>query len=235
MAVKHAPIDLADLNPTPVNEDLPQPEAIGKFKTIYKLRFWGEYYTHNKGEKKYYEFNDIYMTDKERKMGFLHVFVRQVLTDPNFINHKARVKYPDWKRHHTHHEDGVLIVNPDGTTTPVQEFGLMNRQQLTTFIKTKKLDIECDLYPSAAELKQAITEYRDNQQAFKAYQEKRKETMGDKLAAAKNLRTLNSWASKAQTDVEPENPQYSDPQFCIPKDLQEQDEINDFLSLMDEV
>lgn len=202
----------------------PKPTPSGN---VYKLRFHGEYYVEGgiKGTKARYEFDDILMTDHEREMGFLHTFVRYILTDPEFITYVARKKYPNWKRRCTAFEDGVLIRQPDGSFVPVREFGLMNRQQLTAFISHEGLDIDVDLYPTAPELRQAIQDYRDNSAAFLQYQAKRKLHQGAKLLAQKNIRGLNSWAAPMTPDATP--PALAED--CVPEDFAKQDRIKKFL------
>jgi hypothetical protein len=196
---------------------------------IYEVRFHGMYHTQEKGVHKPYEFI-INMDEKAKKQGFLHTFVRQVLTDPGF-QRELRKKYPDWKRHRTHHEDGAVIIKPDGTRVPVQELGLMNYKQLAAYIRSKDIGIQTDLFPTAPELKQAIVDYRDNREAFLKNQQMKADKIGMKLEVAASLRDLNDWST---INIEQDNSAVkNDPIRNAPaeaKDLNDADELEDLLN-----
>lgn len=201
-------------------------------QNIYEVRFYGEYYTHTKGKTALYEFF-VKMDEKAKDLGFLHVFRRQILKNPLFERNVIRKKYPDWKRHRTTEEDGAILIKEDGTRKPVMELALMNYRQLAKYITEKKLGIETTLYPTAAELKQAIRDYRDNRNAFIATQDKKKERLGPVLEVVETINQLNDWEHMTDTDPKSRPEEWDEDKpladDVAPKDLEEEDELQRLL------
>lgn len=203
-----------------------------KDENIYEVTFRGEYWTTKKGETSTYEFT-VKMDGEAKKLGFLHIFARHILTDRDFIEYVAKAKYPDWKRHRTHIEDGGVVIDlKTGERKAVNDLALMNYRQLCAYIEAKGIGIETDLFPLVNELRQALKDYRDNREAFLTHQAKRQELMGRKLSVKKTIKDLNIWKAGVvefktpDTLVKAEETPAELSGIVYPEDLEKEDAIN---------
>jgi hypothetical protein len=161
---------------------------------LYEVTCEGQYYALINGQKsiKTYEMK-FKADDHAKKAGFLSAFRNALIqkdgTDSILLK-KMRAKYPDYKRFRTHMI--VEVINLSKKGQPVRELNLMNRPQVINFIDKKGYPIDCDLYPTVSELRQALKDYRESPETFDKWQEKRRKSRGPALAVIRSLEELNA-------------------------------------------
>lgn len=168
----------------------------------YEVTVRGQYYNNVNGVKgqKNYEFTMI-LGESARKQGFLSVIRK------NYLDDILRNKHEDYKRFRTH--EIISVVNVKYRDQPINEIGLMNRKQLVAFIRSKKLGINPALYPTAADLRAALINYKDNKTQFLKVQEHKHKRMAPTLQINKSFVEDNPELAKLigkDTDYAPNEP-----------------------------
>jgi hypothetical protein len=160
---------------------------------IYEVTAEGQYYALTGNKKDIKPYTITFLADETvKKSGFLSAFRNALAPRDGVHTNLLRMmmeKYPDYKRFRTHQiVDGINISQKN---KPVKELGIMNRTQIVNFINHKGLPIDTELYPAVTDLRQALKDYRENPEAFKKQQDKRRATKGPELAVSRSLDTLN--------------------------------------------
>lgn len=205
-------------------------------ETIYEVFCEGHYYSNidNKKATKRYEIS-FKANDKIKKTGFLSAFRHSLLSaegEDTAISKAMKAKYPDYKRFKTHRVVGVINLTDENA--PVKELALMNRNQVINFINRKGYPIDCDLYPSVSDIRQALRDYRESADAFSIQQEKLRATRGTRLSVIESLERLNAPAltntsTQEQTSQKYQRDNMDDDDIELIPDLDDEDELNELL------
>lgn len=124
-----------------------------------------------------------------------------------FMKHYAPEIFPakieGFKRVETHHI--VKSVDADDEDAPIEDLNLMNREMLIDYIENEELEIDPSLCEDAESIRQAITDYEDNPEAFLKAQAAKKEKRGADIvlkSKAKELMRLQRESATANKPIE---------------------------------
>lgn len=156
---------------------------------LYEVTCEGEYYAYSNGVKAVKPYTiTVKLDDVAKKIGFLSVIKNHILKEQRDAPSPMKKLYGDWRRYRTHVITEVRNVK---TNAPVKELQLMNRAQVIAYINAKGYPIECDLYPSITDLRQALRDYNQSSDQFLKHQARRREVKGPSMDALASLKKLN--------------------------------------------
>jgi hypothetical protein len=203
-------------------------------KTVYEVTVSGHYFGGENGQNLLKPYRvTLNMGQEHIEAGTLSVFKNQ------FAPKAMPAQYPDYTGLATHYLDSC-INKADPEQVPTDP-ALMNLGQLTALIEQNEMPVTIGLYADESELRQAIVECIEDEDAFRKQQDKRQELRGKSVELANSLNELNpglvsglsaSAAAVAAKDVNPEKvPDISEvklpakPKAGSQTDLEDDDEL----------
>lgn len=154
-------------------------------KREYEITFEGDYFAAAKGGLELRPYNvTLTMNEEHRQAGFLSVFKN--VAAPALM----RKKYPDYADALATHRVVAIkdLAQPD---LVIDDPKLMTFAEVIAFVSKNALPVNLTLYKDEDELKQAVVECLEDEDAFVEAQSKRQEVKGPTAAMAASLASLN--------------------------------------------
>lgn len=163
----------------------------------YLVTCEGQYYAMINGHKEYKDYRiQVQLPGSAKGAGFLSVIRNEILSNQIAMQRK----FVGWKRFRTHVITDVKNLTKGGKQ--VRELRLMNRAQIVLYIESKGFEIDTDLYETVTDLRQALVDYRADEDAFLAQQEKKRLLSGNVIKIRRQVARLNEWLNEDTQDAE---------------------------------
>lgn len=158
---------------------------------IYEVRAQGEYYAQFGKLKETRPFQLVLQLDQSAyDAGFLSV-IRNNILDDKACQPALQAAFPGWRRRRTC--EITSAINITDKNAQVSSLRMMNRKQIINYINHTGSEIDPELYPELADLRQAVQDEAEAPEQFLKNQDKRRASKGAQLAVHRSVHKLNPW------------------------------------------